>query len=202
MGYKHYWRRNPELSREGFAKALEEIKTIVSKASDMGIRLAGPTGRGTPEISDYTIAFNGKANCGHRYRDLGTPWPSPTAEGIEGLDNPISEGEPYGSGPYLEARTCGGNCAGQEFLVDRKFMMREWDRDEHGGYFCRCETNFKPYDLVVTASLIRLKENLGDEIRISTDGHERGFEDAKRFCRELFGWAGNFELEPQGSEIV
>lgn len=195
MGFKHYWRRAPELNREGFTKALSEIKIIVEKAEEMGIRLSGPTGRGKPELTDYTIAFNGSATCGHRYRDLGEPWPSPTAEGIDTGDNPISEGEPYSSGPYLETRTCGGDCSGEAFLIDRKFMARAWDRVENGGYFSRCETHFKPYDLVVTAALIRLKEHLGDEIKITTDGEERGFEDAKRLCRELFGWPDRFEIE-------
>lgn len=202
MGYTHYWRRPAELDREGFSKALQDIKLVVEKLVATGLRLAGPIGRGKPELSDYTIAFNGDSNCGHRYRDLGKPFPSKTAEGIEDLDSPIAQGEPWFSGPYLDARACGGNCAAQPFVVDRKFMMREWDRQNEAGYFCSCETDFKPYDLLVTAALIRLKENLGDEIRISSDNPERGFEDAKRLCRELFGWPSRFEIEPQESEIV
>lgn len=168
----------------------------------MGIRIAGPTGEGSPELTASTIAFNGSADCGHRYRDLGKPWPAKDAEGIDTGDNPIADGDPYFSGPHITTRTCGGNCAQEPFVIDRKWIMREWDRPEDGGFFSSCETRFKPYDLPVTASLIRLKENLGDEIKISTDWPESGFEDAKRFCRELFGWSSRFELEPQESSVV
>ncbi len=201
MPYAHMWRRAPELSRDGFRKAAEDIKLIIERATDMGLRIAGPTGHGKPELSENTVAFNGDRECKHRYFDFGEPWPTDTAEGVSN-DNAVAP-EPYWSGEYLTTRHChGGSCAQGPFVIDRIFMSRHWTRREEKGYFCKCETQFKPYDLIVTAALIRLKENLADEIFLNSDGHEQAFEDAKRLCRELFGWPRHFELEPQESEVV
>jgi hypothetical protein len=200
VNYAHYWRRSPELDRAAFTNAVEDTKLIFAKAKELGIHLAGPIGQGHPDATDFAIAFNGSKECGHRYMDLGKPWPSKTAEGVEATPTPISG--PWFSGAMLETRVCGGCCAGGSFIVDRNFLVRPWDQLEQGRYFSYCETDFKPYDLIVTAILIRLKERLGDQIVISSDGLERGFEDAKKLCRELFGWASRFELEPQESALV
>jgi hypothetical protein len=55
---------------------------------------------------------------------------------------------------------------------------------------------------VVTAALMRLKERLGDAIRIYSDGDNHAFEDAKILCRELFGWPERFELESEETAVV
>jgi hypothetical protein len=201
MPYTHQWRRSPSLDPDGFAKAVEDVKLILEKIEELGIKIAGPTGHGRPEITRNTIAFNGVKECGHRFFNYGEPWPTDDAAGVFN-DVPVAE-EPYWSGEYLNTRTChGGSCAQGAFVVDREFMKLHWTRLEKGGYFCKCETQFKPYDLAVTAALIRLKEHLADEIFINSDGHEKAFEDAKRFCRELFGWPRHFQVEPVESEVV
>lgn len=201
MGYTHMWRRAPVLNREAFMKAVEDVRLILERAEEMGLRLSGPLGYGQPEITDSTIAFNGTKECGHRFYDYGDPWPTDAAQGVF-EDSPVSE-TPYWSGEHLNTRSChGGSCAQGPFVVERNFLARHWSRLEKGGYFCKCETQFKPYDLIVTAVLIRLKERLKDEIFIQSDGREKAFEDAKRLCRELFGWTKYFELEPVESEVV
>lgn len=200
MGYTHYWRRTPDLTPADFAKAADEIARILEVVSARGVKLAGPTGHGKPEITDNIIAFNGEKHCGHRYRDLGSPWPSPTAGGVNETTEPVVG--PWFSGAMLQTRTCGGSCASAPFVVDRRFLVREWDQLDKGKYFSHCETAYKPYDLAVTAALVRLKENLDDEIQITSDGKERAFDDAKRLCRELFGHAKKFELEPEEAEVV
>jgi hypothetical protein len=201
MPYTHMWRRAPELTRAGFEKAVEDVKIILERSSELGVRISGPTGYGKPEVTGRTIAFNGVRDCGHRYFDYGEPWPTATAEGVQN-DNAVAD-SPYWSGEYLHTRVChGGSCAQGPFVVDRVFLAKHWTVLEKGGYFCKCETQFKPYDLVVTAALVRLKERLPDEIFLSSDGQEAGFEDAKRLCRELFGWPRHFELEPLESEVV
>jgi len=200
MGYTHYWRRSPELNRERFIKALEDVKGIMATLETRGLKFGGALGTQKPELTDFGIVFNGKKECGHRYRDLGDPWPSATAQGVESTIDPISG--PWFSGALLETRICGGSCAGAPFVVDRLFLVRPWDQLEQGRYFSHCETGFKPYDLAVTACLIRLKEHLREEFVVTSDGLERGFEDAKRLCRELFGISPNFELEPMESGII
>jgi hypothetical protein len=201
MPYSHMWRRAPELDRSGFDKAVEDVKLIIERASEMGLLIAGPTGYGRPELTRQTIAFNGIRDCGHRFFDYGEPWPSDTAEGFQN-DNAVSD-IAYWSGEHLNTRVChGGSCALFPFIVDRVFMPKHWTPLERGGYFSKCETQFKPYDLIVTAALIRLKEHLHDEVFINSDGREKAFDDAKRLCRELFGWSRYFELEPMESEVV
>ena len=199
MGYTHYWRRSPVLSPAEFAKAAEDIRHIAATLTDRGIKLAGPTGHGKPEISDSSIAFNGSLNCHHAFIDLGSPWPSSSATGWD-KPNPVVGA--WFSGALLDTRICGGNCAAGLFLVDREFMVRPWDQLEQNRYFSYCNTEYKPYDIMVTASLVRLKEHLPNDVKLTSDGGEKGFEDAKRLCRELFGFAKNFEIEPEESGEV
>jgi hypothetical protein len=194
MAYGHHWRRPPDLTPAAFAKAADDIREILAAVAERGVLIAGPTGIGKPEITSRCIAFNGARNCGHKYRNLGDPWPHADARGVMATNNVVVG--PYYSGAKLITRVCGGNCAGDPFVVDLEYQKAEWSELDEGGYFCRCETLFKPFDLAVTAALIRLKQNLPDEFVITSDGrHCNGFEDAKLLCRELFGWADRFELD-------
>lgn len=223
-GYTHQWRRAPALESRAFAQAVEDVRLILDRVTKMGLKIAGPTGYGAPEITANTIAFNGSATCGHRYADYGDPWPTEDASGVYGIATEIEvppdsvllpsadtetipepyAPEPYWSGAYLTTRACHGetHCAGAAFVIDRVQLVRPWMRLEDGGYFCRCATLFKPYDLPVTAALIRLKEHFKNEIRINSDGRLPAFEDAKRLCRDLFGWPRYFELESVDSASV
>lgn len=204
MGYTLFWSRLFELDREAFTHFVEDVRDILARAEDLGVRLAGPSGKGVPEIGPETIAFNGSAKCGHRFRDLGSPWASPHATGIQEVEPPYDpKAEPWPSGAYLNTRVCGGNCAGEPFIVDRRHMVRDWERPESPQrYVSTCATNFKPYDLIVAAVLVRFKEHLGDAVTIKSQNPENAFEDAKRFCRELFGYPDNFAIETRKSEIL
>jgi hypothetical protein len=204
MAYTLLWTRLLELDRDTFHLFVEDVRAIVARAQDMGVRISGPTGKGYPELGPETIAFNGSATCGHRHRDLGKPWASPTAAGIEEVEPPYdSKAEPWMSGPYLETRVCGGSCAGDPFIVDRRYMVRDWERPESPKrYACNCETHFKPYDLIVAAALVRFKEHFGEAVTIDHRNPDNAFEDAKRFCRELFGWAAHFNIEKPEAEIL
>lgn len=207
MAYAHYWNRVLEFDREAFARAVQDVRLIIDRIQDMGMRLAGPSGKGKPQLDQEIIAFNGSASCGHRYRDLGEPWPADGATGVEDREPPYDPmSDPYiggGGGPMLFTRVCGGVCAGGAFFIDRKYIVRDWERATEGNrYDCSCDTHYKPYDLLVTAALIRLKERLGDAIRISSEDPVNGFEDAKRLCRELFGFNTRFEVEEPQTEAI
>ncbi len=204
MGYTHMWSRPPELDRELFMKTVEDVQAILTRCRDIGMKLAGPSGAGKPELTSETIAFNGLAACEHRYRDLGQPFASPTASGVEEREPPYdANAEPWFSGPYLDTRVCGGNCAAEPFVVDRKYMARDWDRIGPDGRFdSSCMTHFKPYDLAVTAAIMRLKERFGEAIEVSSENPDHGFDDAKRLCRELFGWGSRFEIKKTGTEVL
>ncbi len=184
--------------------AVEDVRHIFDRAVRMGIKIAGPSGAGRPQLSGEMIAFNGLSACGHRYRDLGRPFASDTAAGVEEIDPPYdSTKEPWMSGPFLETRVCGGDCSADPFVFDRKYLVRDWERQETPGFYaCSCETHFKPIDLVVTAVLVRIKERLGDSLIISSENPARGFDDAIRFCRELFGHTTRFEVNAPQAEIL
>jgi hypothetical protein len=201
MAYVHYWKRPKELPRDGFERAVEDARIIVDHVQqESGVRIAGPTGFGRPELTNETIALNGVAECGHRYRNLGRPFAAENAEGVGRIEPPYDpKKEPYFSGPYLETRVCDGCCAGPRpfgaFVVDRNAILADWEKpDASGMYQHRVETEFKPYDLPVTAILIRLKERLGEKFKVSTE-NPGGFEDGKRLCRELFGFGVAFQIE-------
>ena len=201
MGYSHYWRRVETIDRVAFMKALEDIQLVIETLKGRGLQFAGPLGMGKPELTAQTIAFNGRKECEPLMRDLGKAHGSSKSSGRRKAAQMPVVG-PWFSGALLSTRVCGGSCAGELFLMDREFMLRSWDQIEEGRYFCSCETHFKPYDLLVTAALIRLKERLGDQIIISSDGGEHGFADAKKLCRELFGFASRFELEDQDAPAI
>lgn len=203
MPYTHMFRRSPELSKEGFDNLVQDVRVLLEKAVEIGLSVNGPTGYGKPVATHSVIAINGNRDCGHRFRDFGDPWPADDASGIDAVEGPSYADVPYWSGERLRTRVChGGTCAQMPLVVDRVFMPKHWTVMEKGGYFCKCETQFKPYDLIVTAVLIRMKEHLRNEVFVNSDGHEKAFEDARRLCRDLFGWPRYFELEPVESEIV
>ncbi len=56
--------------------------------------------------------------------------------------------------------------------------------------FCWCKTGYSPYDLMVTAALVRLHHYF-PAINISSDGEFSGFEAGTAFCRRVFGEATN-----------
>ena len=203
MSYAHYWSREFEFEREAFNRFSEDVEIVIKRAEEMGIKLAGPSGSGKPLVGHDGVAFNGSIRCGHRYRDLGKPFAAPDATGVEECDPPYDpKAEPWLSGPYLKTRVCGGTCAGEAFVIDRKYLIRDWERPEAPGiYGCSCETSFKPYDLIVTAVLIRAKERLQKAITVSTENPGNGFEDARRLCRELFGWSDSFQIEIPHTEM-
>lgn len=204
MGYSHFWDRVTVFDREAFAKAMEDIGMILERGNEMGIKIAGPTGSGNPELTAETIAFNGAMRCGHKYRDLGKPFASVIATGVQEKEPPYdADAAPWFSGPFLDTRVCNGHCAAEPFVVDRQYLIRDWERPESDGrYSCSCETDFKPYDLLVTAVLIRLKERLGKAIVLSSVNPDHGFDDAKRLCRELFGFSENFEITTPHVEVL
>lgn len=204
MAYAHYWSRVIEFDRDAFSMAVEDIRLVIARAHDMGIRLAGPTGTGKPLLTPGTVSFNGSAHCRHRYRDLGRPFASHTASGVEEKEPPYDpKVEPYMSGPYLETRVCGGTCAAEPFIMDRVYMVRDWERPElPGRYACSCQTDFKPYDLITTIVLICVKERVGDAITISSENPEHGFEDALRMFREMFGFPSRFEIDKPEAALL
>jgi hypothetical protein len=50
MGYCHYWEIEQEIGQESFSRIVADVQRIILTLDDMGVRLAGPLGKGLPEI--------------------------------------------------------------------------------------------------------------------------------------------------------
>jgi hypothetical protein len=202
MGYTLYWRRLPRLDAASFKAASVDFKVICEEIEKMGVHLAGPSGYGPAQAGPDRIAFNGLAKCGHPHRNLGHAYPADDAEGIELIQSPIVG--PHYAGAKLRARSCGGECHAEPFVIDRMHDAAEWEvKTDDGMYRQHCTTEYKPYDLAVAAALVRLKHNLGEQIRVdSDDGQITHFREAMALCRRLFEKNSPFELEPEGKMPV
>ena len=70
---------------------------------------------------------------------------------------------------------------------------QEWVKDK--GYFDFCKTNRKPYDIVVTALLLAVREAYGDAVRISSDGGFFDWKDGVRLFEEATGLVPTSSLD-------
>jgi hypothetical protein len=82
MGYTHYWRIVPVIEAEKFKAISADFKRLMPVFRELGLTLAGGSGKGKPVINDAEICFNGKMNCRHQKRDLGITWPADSASGL------------------------------------------------------------------------------------------------------------------------
>lgn len=69
-----------------------------------------------------------------------------------------------------------------------------WDRDADGFNFCK--TARKPYDAVVTACLIHLKDAYGELVRIGSDGDWPEWSDGARLYRNALGLDAKDPMAP------
>jgi hypothetical protein len=64
-----------------------------------------------------------------------------------------------------------------------------WQKPEAGRYFDFCKTARKPYDVLVTASLLVLKAHLGDWLLLGSDGRWENWEAGAQLCVAVLGYA-------------
>lgn len=195
MGYTHYWRRVQKFDPIKFAAAVEDFNRLVPFMERIGVNLAGWDGSGNPKIDAHEISFNGVEKCGHESFDLGITWPSKRAGGVAGHGDKPIDGDWF-AGAQLESRSCGGDCSHESFSIPLVFEPEPYNKTTDDGLFFNfCKTAFKPYDLAVTAALVVLKKHLGDSIRISSDGEDCHWFDAKMVCQQELGYGMDFNLD-------
>jgi hypothetical protein len=68
-------------------------------------------------------------------------------------------------------------------------------------YFTFCKTARKPYDLAVTALLIIAKHHLRERIRVSSDGEDSDWSEAKALCQLLLRYGSEFKLADELTEV-
>lgn len=67
-------------------------------------------------------------------------------------------------------------------------------KQDDGTVFDFCKTARKPYDLLVTASLIAAKKHFGEDIKVSSDGDDEDWEEARDLCERVLGYGGKLHL--------
>jgi hypothetical protein len=108
---------------------------------------------------------------------------------------PLRLAGPKGSGdPILAEELVAYNGAaphvGDPFVIPRILTpTQEGLPDAAGWLFTCCKTGALPYDLLVTAALIRLQHRFPDEIHVASDGGPPSWEAGCTLCERVFGEA-------------
>ena len=192
MGYTHYWSRPERLDARKFAAIADDFNKIVLALADAGVQLGDSAGEGVPIINKNEIVFNGLANCGHpENSSVVIPWPTDTASGIT-ENSKSAEAGSWFAGTRLESRCCNGDCSYETFDLPRIYKPEYRSDDPDGFLFSCCKTAFRPYDLAVTAVLLIAKHHLGKNIRISSDGRDAHWQDAKYLCWRHLGYGADY----------
>lgn len=195
MGYTHYWYRTSQtLDPQTFAAFVADCQAVCARAE---IPLASWDGTGEPVFTSTEVAFNGREDCGHRERDLGIMWPAAHARG--GIAMAAPQVGTWFAGALLTARTCDGDCSHETFRVTQTMKPNSWDPNAAEIFAC-CKTAYKPYDILVTACLIVLKHHFPAAIRLSSDGEEHDWDDARRLCQHVLGYGADFVLRGDEEE--
>ncbi len=88
-----------------------------------------------------------------------------------------------------------GDNGHETFLVQRKFSINEHSSsDDNGRFFSCCKTSRKDYDLAVTACLIVFNHYFDEDFRITSDGDNDEWQDARSVCQKVLGYELNFVL--------
>jgi len=76
----------------------------------------------------------------------------------------------------------------ETFAIERVYRPASWETpDVHNLWFSFCKTARKPYDLLVTASLLMFKQHFGAAVHVSSDGRPEEWEAAHRLVARVFG---------------
>lgn len=214
MGYTHYFYRPQKLGTQKKWNAfVEDVKKIFNYAENsLGIKLANGFGEpnSSPEANQKHISFNGSeeqpAGKWTTTEQITIPWPSPTASLTEPSDMPFEKTEGHWfAGSLVSQRVAPinhntglGSGSYETLFIERVKELQSYDEaDENGLYFDCCKTAYRPYDLVVTAVLIALKHHF-PKVKLSSDGEEKDWLDARFLCNNLLGYGMDLEKTPVG----
>jgi hypothetical protein len=196
MGYEHYWYRPPEIPDEVFHSIGSDLKKLVIPMAEMGVRIADGNEDNEPEISDDKIWFNGLRKCGHaKNPEIFIPYP---AEDARGLGASLTAIVGYDLVVRLKHRCCSGRCSHEPFIFPKTLGGRNYsvsDQEETRG-LCGTwtKTEFKSYDIAVTAVLLIAKRYLRDRFIIHSDGLDAQWADAKDLCQRHLGYGDWFGI--------
>jgi len=188
MGYTHYWYRPHRIQKAAFEKIVEDCRKVLDEAERRGLKLGDGGGEGRPILTPDAVLFNGAVNCGHALnQEIGLAWPAKDAVGgVVGPDteNPISG--TWFAGPELSTRACNGDCSYETFGFGRVEEKQAWQHYERGYQFNFCKTNYRPYDIAVTAALIVIKHHCPSAYVLS-DGEAKDWFDERDYTKRVGG---------------
>ena len=204
MGYTHYWERPFAIDIDDFRTIRADFERLILPLNDIGVALAGPSGKDMPIITDELIAFNGLANCGHAKNDeIVIPYPAADASGIGSSATAIDE-EASDFLVRIRHRCCNGRCSCEAFSFARVLRAEHAFQNKDSGLFVEgLKTAFRPYDIGATAFLLIAKRFLGDRLQVFSDGADTQWTDAKRLCQSVLGygeWFGIVEEKVEEDE--
>lgn len=212
MGYTHYWRRPEVLNTKTFAKFTEDCKKIIAAAEAAGIAHGDGGGDNTPVIEKDIIIFNGHneqpIGMWTTSEDVGLVWPSDDAGYNQESADPIAP-KIVGSwfaGTLAAQRTApinpqtGKGSGSYETFCIEQIQKRYENEDEPLLLDCT-KTNFRPYDLTVTACLIAFKHHFGSQVKVSTDGQEKDWIDGRILVFNTLGYGMDTDIFAEPTEI-
>lgn len=106
---------------------------------------------------------------------------------LEALKDTVAIGDGLGQGgpPTFTQEEISFNGVGTE--AHETFYLSAEELSEKSFGFCK--TAYKPYDIAVVASLIRLSFHTDGAINIKSDGGEEEWNDGMLLCKKIFGVA-------------
>jgi hypothetical protein len=191
MGYEHYLWRPPELDLERWREWVGDVRQIIANLPQSIAKtyypldgppvtvkapliVTGPIGNeGRPQLNDHRVAFNGGGWVdveGHPQRLWGASFWVDRVYGPPELDHPPP------TDPFADMEP----------------------RPDDRGWWCESyKTNHRPYDLAVTASLIRLAHRFPEGVEVSSDGGPEDWQAGRDLCRDVFDYA-ELPFAPRG----
>jgi hypothetical protein len=132
---------------------------MVLALDDLGVRLAGPSGEGLPEISSHSLVLNGLANCGHlKNEDICISFPACYASGIGSSINSVTD--PWFIGARIKYRTCNGDCSYESLNFERIAESVAPQAERGAVALTLVKAGFRPYDLAIQCLLLISKHHL------------------------------------------
>ena len=167
MGYSHYVLRPRELDRARWREWVGDVRQILSNLPAR-VPQTYPPLDGPPVTVQAALIVAGP---------LGSGQPELNDEFVS-----FNGGGQVEVGGHLNRLWC------ETFHLDRDLGGEGFPGpDERGWYFECCKTRQMPYDLAVTASLIRLAHRFPEGVEVSSDGGPEDWQPALDICRKVFG---------------
>ena len=169
MGYSHYLWRPHELDRERWREWVGDVRQILTNLPAQVSQTYFPLDRPPVTVQAPLIVAG----------PLGSGQPELNDEFVS-----------FNGGGYVEVDGHLNRLWCETFHLDRDLGGEGFTGpDERGWYFECCKTRQMPYDLVVTASLIRLAHRFPEGVEVSSDGWPEDWQAGLDLCRNVFGHA-------------